>query len=390
MNNFAVDQNSFYGIKPYSKPKGTRVKKSVILALVILVALLSYFGVRSMLREDGADASLTKGARTIAEAGTGKTGDIPEIVTRHLVAEPHPVFLSLKGRTAPNRTVTVSAATTGIVVAAPNLEGRAVREGAVLCRLDVEARQARIAEAEALVAAQRADYNAQNTLAQKGLASINRASSAKATLEAAEAALNAARIEMSRTVIAAPFSGIFETRIAERGDFLSPGEACGVITDLNPIRVEAEVTEEFATALALDAPVTIRVLGEAPREGQISYVARTANDATRTFKIEASLENANNEIPAGLTSDLRIGLGETLATPITPALLTLDDAGRVGVRYVNTDSVVTFAPVTIIDDSNSGIWVTGLPERVDVVSVGQEYISEGAKVRAVPEAGFAQ
>jgi len=363
------------------------VKKSVILAFIIFLAILAYFAARSGLRAQNADATPVTGAQTVLETEASKSDELPRVVTRELVAELHPVYLSLKGRTAPNRTVTVRSATTGNVVVAPALEGKRVGSGALLCRLDIDARQARVAEAEALLLAQQQEFEAASQLFEKGLTPSNRVNMAKANLDAAEASVNSAKIELGRTEIRAPFSGVFETRMAERGDFLSPGGACGVIADLNPIRIEAEVTEEYVTALKQGASASISILEAAPLEGQISYVARTSNEATRTFKIEATLPNKDGAISAGLTSDISIKLGDALATPISPGLLTLHDDGRLGVRHVADNDIVQFTPVTVIDDTSEGVWVTGLPERVTVVSLGQEYIGEGARVTIVPQAG---
>lgn len=366
------------------------MKKSVIVAIGILFAIVAYFGVRTLLRGDTRDAVAVSGSQSVLETEAARQPERLQVVTRELISEPHEIFLTLKGRTAPNRTVTVRSATTGVVGVAPDLEGKSVARGDLLCRLDVEARSARVAEAEALLEAQRVDYEAAATLSEKGWTSPNRTNAAKASLDAAEATLNAARVELRRTELRAPFDGVFETRLAETGDFLAPGGACGVVTDLDPIRVEAEVTEDFASALQVDAPITVSVLNMPPREGKISYVARTANDGTRTFRVEASLDNADGYISAGLTTDLKISLGEALATPISAALLTLDDAGRVGVRHVDPQDKIVFSEVTVVDDGDDGIWVTGLPQRTVALAVGQEYIGEGALVTPVPETGPAR
>ncbi len=61
--------------------------------------------------------------------------------------------------------------------------------------------------------------------------------------------------------------------------------------------------------------------------------------------------------------------------------LVLDSAGRQGVRYVGDNNMVGFAPVTVIDETPSGVWVTGLQGPVRVITVGQSYVSEGQRVQ---------
>lgn len=356
------------------------MKRSVLIALLILFGLIAYFAIRAGLRGDDADAPQITGKQTVLEIEADQNADIPRAVVEIVRSEPHPVFLTLKGRTEPNRMVTVRAATTGTVIAAPDLEGRFVKKGALLCRLDVEARAARVAEAEARLNTEQVDFEAAQTLVEKGWAAPTRANSAKAARDAAQASVNSAQIELNRTRITAPFSGIFETRLAEVGDFLSPGSPCGIIAELNPIRVAAEVTEDYATALTVDAPVRANVLNSGAVEGTISYVARTANENTRTFKVEAAIDNTDGRISAGLTSDLRIKLGDAEATKVSPAMLTLHDDGRLGIRHLTAENMVVFTEVTVVDDTADGIWVTGLPARATVISVGQDYIKDGIQV----------
>ena len=78
------------------------------------------------------------------------------------------------------------------------------------------------------------------------------------------------------------------------------------------------------------------------------------------------------------------------ATLISPALLTLSDAGELGLRYLEADDTVQFAPVRVIDEGVGGAWVTGLPDTARVISMGQDYLSEGVKVKPVPAGGAVQ
>ena len=67
-------------------------------------------------------------------------------------------------------------------------------------------------------------------------------------------------------------------------------------------------------------------------------------------------------------------------------MLTLDDNGALGVRTVK-DNEVSFYPVTIVSDSREGVWVTGLPPTVDVITVGQEFVTAGQTVDATNVTG---
>ena len=61
--------------------------------------------------------------------------------------------------------------------------------------------------------------------------------------------------------------------------------------------------------------------------------------------------------------------------------LVLDSAGRQGVRYVQADGRVAFAPDSIIEETRDGVWVTGLKGDIQLITVGQSYVGDGQKVR---------
>jgi multidrug efflux system membrane fusion protein len=63
------------------------------------------------------------------------------------------------------------------------------------------------------------------------------------------------------------------------------------------------------------------------------------------------------------------------------SVLTLDDDGVLGVRSVE-NNIVAFHPVTILKDTREGVWVTGLPASIDIITIGQEFVLPGQKVDA--------
>ncbi|HCE24929.1 MAG TPA: hypothetical protein DF282_20815 [Hyphomonas sp.] len=224
-------------------------------------------------------------------------------------------------------------------------------------------------------------------MAEKGLAPANNEASAKAALDAAEASVNAARVELSKTQIRAPFDGIFENRLAEAGDYLSPGQPCGTMVDMDPVIVAVEVAEANAGQLTTGMTGTARLPSGKTYPATLRYVSRTADAGTRTFLIEGELDTGDDPVAAGVTAELFIPMGEVPATLISPGLLTLSDAGELGVRYVDDQNTVQFAPIKVIDETPEGAWVTGLPATVRLISIGQDYLAEGVEVKPVPQGG---
>ncbi|MGB0261223.1 MAG: efflux RND transporter periplasmic adaptor subunit [Henriciella sp.] len=351
--------------------------KSIINAAVIAVLLIGYFGLRAGLR--GSVAATPDTAVTQSE-----TRSLTTVVVQTIALEPHVIFADFKGRTEPNRSVTVRSETSGVVTDARIDDGSFVNRGAILCGLAVETRSARIAEAEARVAAQQLDYDSAAELERKGWTTASRTTALKASLDQAEAALVSARLELQKTFIRAPFNGVFETRFAEQGDFLAPGGACGEIVDLDPIIVSFEASEDEIGGLKLGETANIMLANGAAVSGNVRYVARTADARTRTFRAEVAVENPESILPSGVTASLRIEAGMADAALLSPASLVLHDNGSVGVRYVNDDNIIAFAAVEIIDDVPEGIWVTGLMNGASVLVEGQDFVREGTEVTAVP------
>ena len=348
---------------------------SVRTAGFILLALLAYFVFRGVTRAPAE----TIPADQSAEASEDEAA-LPEVIVNPATISPRQIVVALKGSSEPDREVTVRSETMGTVINANVAEGSLVGQGTVLCGLDVESRAARIAEAEAAVAAARLDYDAARQLEEKGWTTSNRAAATKASLDGAEAALAAAKIEIGKTRITAPFKGIFETRMAERGDFLSVGAACGRLVDLDPIVVAVDATEAQLSAIDSSELVDVSFATGLQTAGQVRYVASTANPQTRTFRVEIEIPNPDAQIAAGLTATVRLKLGQVPAILPTPATLVLHDDGRVGVRYVDATAHVQFAEVSIVDDATDGIWITGIPEGVNLLAAGQDYLKEGVKV----------
>jgi len=70
------------------------------------------------------------------------------------------------------------------------------------------------------------------------------------------------------------------------------------------------------------------------------------------------------------------------AVKISPAIMVLDDKGVVGVRVVE-NGIVRFVPVQIISDAPDGMWISGVPDHTAVITVGQQFVTDGERVKTV-------
>jgi multidrug efflux system membrane fusion protein len=203
---------------------------------------------------------------------------------------------------------------------------------------------------------------------------------ARAALQSAEAGVEAARREIERLEIRAPFAGLLEDDAAELGALLQPGGLCATVTQLDPIRLVGYVPEAEVDRVAPGAMAGGRLASGREVVGRVTYVSRIADPQTRTFRTEVTVPNAALDIRDGQTVEMLIRTEGVEAHLVPGSALTLDDDGRLGVRVVDEDSRARFVPVGVLRDTVDGMWVSGLPPEVTLIVLGQEYVTDGVPV----------
>ena len=289
----------------------------------------------------------------------------------------------LRGRTQAARQVEARAETSGLVISEPLPRGSTVRAGDVMCELDPGTRRAQLAEAEARLTEAEINYTAASRLSEDGFAAQTRVASAEAARRGAEAAVEAAQAELDRLQIRAPFDGLLEADTAERGSLLSAGGLCGTVMRLDPMLLVAFAAEAQIDQLELGAVAGARLSNGVEVIGRVTFLARSADPATRTFRVEVTVPNTDLSLRDGMSADLLVAASASRGHLVPGSALTLDDDGRLGLRLIDDDSRTFFAPVRVLRDTAEGFWVAGLPETADVVVVGHEYVTDGVQVRAV-------
>ncbi len=293
----------------------------------------------------------------------------------------HPYVVAFRGRTQAARTVSVRSETAGVVAATPILQGTSVSAGTVLCRLAVDARQASLDQARANLQAKQLQMQASSNLAAKGFRSKTQVLADQASLDEASAAVRQGEVALRQINIVAPFAGVFDHRDAEVGAYLAPGQPCGTMIELNPLLVVGDVPETEVGRIKVGAGAIATLVSGGTISGHVRFVAHDADPTTRTYRIEVTAPNPGNKQASGLSADVRINAGVGPAHKAPVSALVLDAAGRQGVRYVDLNNRVFFAPVTVLEETPDGVWVSGLTGDVRIITVGQSYVSEGHTVR---------
>ena len=344
-------------------------------------------------KDDSIDPTLTIAQRNEAENGAS-TG-LQSVRTTTYVAQPYAIEVSLRGRTEAKASVGAVAETSGIIDTVHVTKGQEVAIGDLLCTLDQGTRAAAVAQAkaglaqaEASLSQAQADFDTNAELRSKGLASANSArgvavalTAAQAGVTSAEANVENAEAEFDRTEIKAKVAGIVQAPLAVAGAMLPQGQPCATIVQLDPMLFIGQVPEARVglAKLGLDAVITT-VTGQEVK-GKVTFIAATADPATRSFPAEIELPNPDGSIRDGITATAVVNMGVAPAHLIPQSSLTLDADGVLGVSTVE-DGAVKFVPIEIASDTRDGVWVLGLPVAVDVIVIGQEYVTDGQAVDA--------
>ncbi|MCF6273756.1 MAG: efflux RND transporter periplasmic adaptor subunit [Rhodobacteraceae bacterium] len=319
------------------------------------------------------------------DSTTAPLGAVP-VVTLHSVEREVQAGIVLRGTTQAARRIEMKAETSGRVVSRPLPSGTAVVEGQILCELDPGILEAQLAEARAQLADAEANSNVASRLAQSGFGAENSAISASAALESARARVLSVEQTLNQLKIRAPFSGVLENDSAELGSLLQPGSPCATILALETIKMVGYVPEVEMVNLAVGQRAGGRLLSGRQVLGEVTFIARSADPLTRTFRLEVTVDNSDLSILDGQTAEIGIAYAGKKAHLLPQHVLTLNDEGSLGVR-VNIDNIARFVPVVIVRDAPEGFWLSGLPPEAEVIITGQEYVTDGRAIKVTKQGG---
>ena len=403
----------------------------------VLTALLVTFALYAIVFERDALLAFARGSES-TEAASSETGEETaaeseaasetqekriRVVVQHSTAKTIDNAVILRGETAAVREVEVRAETAATVISEPLRKGTFVEAGDVLCELDPGTREAALGEARARLKEARArvpetdarleeararldeamiTFRASERLSTEGYASETALKSARAAVRSAEAgiasattaqettqsgiesaaaAVAAAEREIDRLTIEAPFAGLLESDTAELGSLMQAGSLCASVIQLNPIKLVGYVPETEVDRVSVGAQAGAELIDGRRVTGQVTFLSRSADPTTRTFLTEISVPNEELSIRDGQTATIAIAAKGAEAHKLPQSALTLNNDGQLGVRVMNEGDIVAFVPVKLLRDETGGVWVSGLPEETDVITVGTDFVTDGVHVQ---------
>ncbi|QYX58138.1 efflux RND transporter periplasmic adaptor subunit [Roseovarius sp. SCSIO 43702] len=374
MNDAAPESRQDDARRPleFSDDKGA--KRSTWVAAAILLAMVLWMG-------SGFVFPASEEASKSAEQN--EPGPVSVAVARSK-AEPVTLFFRAEGQAQPDRDTSIRAETSGDVEEVLVRKGDDVKAGELIARLSTRRAKADLRGAEEERARAQREFDNASELLERGVATKDRVAQARAALAAAESQVTAAAEALEDTRITAPFAGRLETLTLDEGEFVQAGSDVGRIVDNRPLTVEIQVPQQVLGRIRNGQTATVTFITGETREGIVTFVGTSAASETRTFLAEIEVSNEDGLIPAGISANIRIPTGEETAHFISPSSVSLGAEGETGVKTVR-DGQVVFHEIEVVRAEVDGIWVTGLPEEVDIITVGQGFVRAGETVNARPE-----
>ena len=314
-----------------------------------------------------------------------KATSIRTVAAIEAVFVDHARAIRLSGITVADKRVALAARSEGVIATLALTKGGSVEADALVMTLEGPEAVAQEKIAEIALAQKERDLDVAEKLSAGGSMSESQLTNARSARDAAAAELNRAQASADRLELKAPFAGIVDTLSVELGEWVQTGTPVATILSLDPIIVKAEVSELDLASIALGSTARIRLVDGTEMAGTVRLIAREASPETRTFPVEIALPNPDLRLPSGMTAEVKLFAAPAKAVVVPRSVITLTEAGDIGLRIVGADNLAQFAAITIIDDTPEGLVVTGVPEGVRIITAGQDLVRNGEAVKVAVE-----
>ncbi|MFY0991048.1 efflux RND transporter periplasmic adaptor subunit [Halomonas sp. C05BenzN] len=346
---------------------------SVLLAIGLVLLLLLWLAL----------GDLERFRDTAPPGADAEASEPPRVEVRERRAEDHAPRLLVQGQLEAHRELELRARQAGRVAALPVPLGSPVEHGEVLLEIARDELPERLEQAEAELALARAELAGADDLRRRELISNPDYLRLQSGVSRAVAEVAALRRQLDETRPTAPFDGVLDRLDVEPGDLLQVGESWGRLVDASRLIASGWAPQREALGLAPGLAAEVRLLDGSRLDGELTHVASRADESTRSFRIEVAADNPEGRRLAGASATLVVTLPERQVHRLSPALLELDDQGRLAVKHLDDDDRVVLERVELVDADAREARVAGLPERVRLITLGGGFVAPGERVTAV-------
>ena len=348
------------------------------------------------------------GAASDPAAANGRQGggssSVP-VLTAAAVLKDVPQVVQTVGTVEAYSTVSIEPLVSGTVTTVGFAEGQDVAKGDLLFKIDPQPYQVALDQAKATLAKDAATANnaeairARNAdLLKRGIldeqdyeTSATQAASLKAAVNADQAQVDSAKLQLQYTTILSPLSGQTGSLLIHEGNLVwtaSPTPMV-VINQISPIRVAfglaaQDLSEVRTSQAASPLEVTARAAGssDAVSRGTVSFLDNAVDSSTGTLKVKGTFANADQKLWPGEPVEVSLRLVVARQATVVPAEAVQNGQQGQDVYVVNADRTVAFRAVQVSLRNGDDVVVTkGLKAGEEVVTDGVLGLTPGARIQ---------
>jgi multidrug efflux system membrane fusion protein len=353
-------------------------------------------------------AAAAPGKPADAPAGRARTPPAVPVILANAEKKSLPVTIEAVGTVQSLASIQIKARVDSQIATVDVEEGAKVEAGDLLLTLDNRSIKAQLAQAEAMVAKNRAqllqarrDFARAEDLLAKRIGTEVQRDTAATTVKVQEAQIAADEAQranlaalLSYTEIRAPVSGRIGSIALKSGTTVKAGDTQPIMTvnQLNPIHVSFAVPQsmfgDLRKALGQGKVAVEARVGDGMSAGTVAFVENTVDAATGTVLARALMNNADERLWPGAFVSVRVVLGiEADAVSVPSAAVQLGQQGSY-VFVVRDGRKAELQPVTVARTiGNDSVISAGLAGSEKVVVDGQLRLVNGAAVQIVPGRG---
>ena len=290
--------------------------------------------------------------------------------------------IDITGTLAPWEEATVSIEVDGRLTEMRVDLGDQVKKGDVLCRITPVEYEWKKTQAEADLMKAEEDFKRAQKLHADSVMAKEQMDENQRKLNVARATADLARKKLEDTVLRAPFDGAVGKRLVNPGEYVRAGSAAFYLVRLQPIKFKGDVPERYAGDVHKDDHVLAYTDAgrDYPFPGTIERVGPSVASDSRSFPIEASIDNSENKIKPGSFARVSI-LTQKVDTMLTvPEIAVTTFAGTPRV-FVAKDGKALERVIEKAGKMHDRVLVAkGLAEGEQVVITGVELLTDGKPI----------
>lgn len=317
-------------------------------------------------------------AAATARAATPISVDVAAVTTGAVSTT-----INAVGSLLADKSITIQPEIAGIVSKVGFSEGSRVQAGDILIQLDSTILAAELDRAEAALGLAQQNYNRAQTLAAQGSGTTRARDEAAAALSTGRAELQLAKARLEKATIRAPFAGIVGLTTVTPGRFVAVGEKIVNLENINPIKVDFRIPENFLAQLKIGQTiaVTVDAFANANFKGTLYAMDPLVDVNGRAIKLRARIDNDDGQLRPGLFARVSLTLDERPNAMLIPEAAVVPQGNDIYVYRVENDKV-RLIRIRTGERRNAQVEVLeGLAVGDTVVVAGQEKLFDGASVK---------